>query len=117
MRSINLSKSNDVLFNVVLPVIAGFLIYVLKSFFCLSGLIKNHFADGLWAYSFISSILIIWERKLNTAWIAITFIISGSIELLQHYQIIFGTGDIFDILTYFIFFITALNSNQFFKQS
>lgn len=106
----------DLLLNIVLPLVIGFLVYYIKDIFLLPGFIKNYLADGLWAYAFISSILLIWEREINTTWITILFLVSVCFELLQYYRLIAGTGDIYDVATYLIFYVLALNLNNFFKR-
>ena len=109
------NKILDISLNIFLPILLGYSVYILSSFIVVPALIKNHLADGLWAYAFISSILIIWEREINILWICIAFIISCCFELLQFYHQIPGTGDVYDVLSYFLFFIIALKLNQFFK--
>ncbi|HMH23095.1 MAG TPA: hypothetical protein VK563_15025 [Puia sp.] len=71
--------------------------------------------DSLWAYAFISSILILWDREINMAWITLVFLISISFELLQYGHIIPGTGDFTDIVAYLLSFTIALKLNASFK--
>jgi hypothetical protein len=75
--------------------------------------IKNYLSDGLWAYAFISCILIIWDRKINPLWILITLFISVLFELLQRFHLLNGTGDVLDIGVYCFFFTVALITNKF----
>ena len=109
------SKKKDIFLNIITPLFLGVFIYQLKTIINIPALIKDHFADGLWAYAFISSILIIWDRKINTRWILTTFIFAFCFELLQYFHTIPGTGDVYDVITYFIFFTGALMFNHFFK--
>ena len=111
----NIFRKTDILISIVIPVILGLPIYLFKDLIYIPTLVKNHLADGLWAYAFISSILIIWDREIKTVWILTTFIISIGFELLQYSHIIPGTGDIYDIITYFLFFGIVLKLNHFFK--
>ena len=106
----------DILLNGVLPIFIGAVLYFLELNHFDLFIVKNYFPDGLWAYSFISIILIIWDRRINYFWILVVFIFSIIFELLQYYHIINGTGDIWDIVTYFIFFAIAIMTNKFFKR-
>lgn len=109
------SKGLDLLLNIIVPMLLGLSIYLLKSSEFMPAVAKNHLADGLWAYSFMSTILIIWKREINVDWVAVAFIAALGFELLQGLHIIAGTGDIYDIISYFIFFIIALLLNHLFK--
>jgi hypothetical protein len=109
------SKGADILLNVVIPLIMGMLLYYFNKDLRLPGLVNNHIADGLWAYAFISSLLITWDRELNSLWISIAFIAAACFELLQYNFIIVGTGDIFDVITYYFFFFISLKLNYLFK--
>ena len=111
----NFFRKTDILISIVIPVILGLPIYLFKDLIYIPTLVKNHLADGLWAYAFISSILIIWDREINWVWVISTFIIAVCYELLQYCHTIPGTGDIYDVVTYFLFFGIALKLNHFFK--
>jgi hypothetical protein len=105
----------DLLLNVVFPILLGGLTYLTGSQINEPVLIKNHLADGLWAYSFISALLIIWGREINRTWIFIPFAVAVLFELLQGSHLVPGTGDLYDVLTYCIFFTIALLANKYFK--
>jgi hypothetical protein len=75
-------------------------------------LLQNHLADGLWAYAFLSCILIIWDRKSNLAWIVLTIVFSILFELFQYWHLVAGTGDLWDVVVYLLFFLLALQINQ-----
>jgi len=113
--SMKFSKSPDILLNILLPLLLGVFIYKTGTILFIPMPVRNHLPDGFWAYAFISSILIIWNREINIAWITIVFIISTCFELLQYQHKIPGTGDIADIIVYFVFFTLALLLNPFFK--
>lgn len=98
------------------PLLLGYFVYLLGSYQLLPQLVKNYLPDGLWAYAFISAILIIWNRQLNYVWLFISFLLAACFELLQHYQLLAGTADIADIMTYFLFMGAGLFSNRFFKE-
>ena len=72
-------------------------------------------ADGLWAYAFISALLITWDREINITWVLIACIVAAAFELLQHNDMIIGTGDVYDIITYYLFFSLSLKLNYLFK--
>lgn len=106
-------KKIDLLLTVLLPMLAGVLIYFSADHITLNAFIRNQLPDGLWAYSLVSCILIIWNRKINTVWLLATGVLFIVFELLQYLHIINGTGDLWDLLVYFIFSLIALITNTF----
>ena len=106
----------DILFNVLLPLIIGLLLYHTRSIFPLKGFMINQLPDGCWAYAFMSCILIIWDRRINQFWIWLAFIIAVFFEVLQSLQFIAGTGDAWDIFTYFLATMLVLICNKSFKR-
>jgi hypothetical protein len=115
MNLMKFGKGFDLLLNVILPLLIGVCIYWAGRSVHIPGLIRNYVPDGLWAYAFLSCILVVWDRKINWAWIAGALILSVIYEILQHYHIIGGTGDLGDVVAYLLFFAIALLSNSFFK--
>jgi predicted membrane protein len=107
-----INRHSDILLNVVFPIILGYLIYLLSSVTKMPLLVKNYLPDGLWAYSFISALLIIWNREISVPWILLAFLLAACFELLQYYSWIAGTGDITDAIMCFIFFGAALLINK-----
>lgn len=107
---------SDLVLNVAAPLMVGLLFYELTCFFSMPHIITSHLADGLWAYSFISFMLIVWERKIMPLWIAAVFATSICFELLQYYRLVQGAADICDIVSYFLFFSIALFTNKYFKE-
>jgi len=97
------SVTIDSIINVILPIMMGTAIYFLSDKILFPVLIKNFLPDGLWAYSLISCMLIVWNRKIHALWISLVFVLFFVLELLQYLGIISGTGDIFDIFIYFAF--------------
>jgi hypothetical protein len=94
------------LLTVLLPIATGFLLYVLKDAnFIL--IVRNYLPDALWAFSFTSAILIIWNGKINRFWIVMLFLIFVAFEFLQSIKIITGTGDLNDVICYYTFAILA----------
>jgi hypothetical protein len=112
MRRIKYFKSIDLTINTIVPVILGSMIYITGSVHVLPVLLQNHLADGLWAYAFISCMLITWDRKFNLTWIVLTIVISILFELFQFWHLVAGTGDIWDVVIYLLFFSLALLINQ-----
>ena len=109
------SKTSDSLLNIILPLLLGAVIYWVGETVAIPAVVRNYLPDGFWAYAFISSILVIWGRKIHIAWIVTVFLVSVCFELLQYYQKIAGTGDIKDVITYFTAFTIALISNTYFR--
>ena len=103
----------DLVINVILPLLLGYFIYHMGDAGRISALIKNHLPDGLWAYSFITAILIIWNRQVNGLWIVIACLLSAGFELLQYFHWIAGTGDIIDMIAYLLFTGLALLINHY----
>src|SRR6476620_7317440 len=112
MKRIKYFKTIDFIFHTILPVILGCIIYITGGAHVLPMLLQNHLADGLWAYAFLSCILIIWDRKSNLAWIVLTIVISILFELFQYWHLVAGTGDLWDVIVYLLFFLLALQINQ-----
>jgi hypothetical protein len=112
MRRIKYFKSIDLTINTIVPVILGSMIYITGSVHVLPVLLQNHLADGLWAYAFLSCMLITWDRKFNLTWIVLTIVISILFELFQFWHLVAGTGDIWDVVIYLLFFSLALLINQ-----
>ena len=110
-------KRSDILLNIILPLLLGIGLYRAAGMVALPSLVRNYLPDGLWAYAFLSSILLIWDRAINIAWIIATFLLAIGYEGAQYEHLIPGTGDIFDVITYFLFFSVALRLNMFFKTS
>ena len=105
----------DLSLNVVLPLVAGAALYVIPALANNGSITKNHLADGLWAYAFMSAVLIIWGRILAVQWVAAVFIIAAIFEWMQYLHVFPGTGDWYDMITYFLFFAAALLLNNFFR--
>jgi hypothetical protein len=61
--------------------------------------------DGLWIFSYITLILLIWRNKINRQniiWIAITPLLALVFEIGQYINIVQGTFDFYDILFYIV---------------
>jgi len=106
-----LNKFYDILLNIILPLLIGTVIY----FFNLPSLLKNHLSDGLWAYSLISSILIIWDRRLKKVWLLSSLCLFILFEIFQSSIIMQGTADLLDIITYVLFGIFSVSINNLLK--
>jgi hypothetical protein len=107
----HLNKYCDITLNILLPILTGAAIYFLN----VASLIRNYMPDGLWGYALTSSILIIWNRRINVLWLTLTAGIFITFEWLQAQQLIRGTGDFLDVISYFTFSIGALGTNILFK--
>jgi hypothetical protein len=106
------SRFLDLFINVALPVLSGYMIYLSLNGFTELKFIKDHLPDGLWAYGFLSCILIIWDRIVPSFWLLVIIITSYSFELMQYFKIINGTADWWDIFFYTVFFAIALFINN-----
>ena len=106
----------DILLNIFAPMLLGAMIYLLKENRTIPALVSNHLPDGLWAYALVSSILVIWNRRVHWGWIAVTAISAACFEYLQYRRLLPGTGDYYDLTSYILFIIIALLLNPFFKR-
>ena len=105
----------DIFLNALLPLLTGGLCYLPLFRSTNLPLLTNHLADALWAYAFMSLLLIVWERKPNVVWMTAPFVIAAGFECLQGRHLIAGTGDVADVAVYFFSFILSLYFNSFFK--
>jgi hypothetical protein len=106
-----MAPKTDWSLNVAFPLLLGVLIYWAAGHLSLPSPVSNYLPDGLWAYSLMSAILLVWGRRIVIGWVFAAFLLSIGFETGQHYHYIPGTGDLLDILTYFIFFGLALALN------
>lgn len=106
------SKSVDVVLHVILPVLVGCVLYYVPVRAVAPAFVCNYLPDGLWAYAFMSAILIVWNRQVNRMWVVIPFVTAVVFEWLQQQEIISGTGDWMDVGVYFLFFLLALGINK-----
>jgi hypothetical protein len=104
-------RSLDLFINVAFPLAIGVFIYWGGGRFSIPAMIRNYLPDGLWAYSLMSAMLLVWQRRIMIGWILAVFAFSIGFEILQSYHWIEGTGDLYDVLTYFLFFGFALVIN------
>ena len=104
----------DVIVNSVLPILMGVFMYRV-TFINESPFIKNYFPDALWAYAFVSSIFIIWNRKVIYGWLFIVILFFVAFEILQYLHFIKGTGDVWDVITYLIATFITVIINKFVK--
>lgn len=88
-RMKKLSKTIDLFLNVITPLVLGYTFYLFDKRIELRE-IRNYLPDGLWAYSFLSCILIIWNREVNIIWVVIIILFSIIFELLQYLHFIKG---------------------------
>lgn len=102
-------KRRLILFNILIPIIIGTLIYYLfcpevifvkNSLFSIPKnpfitLVRNYLMDMLWSYALTFTIYLILDNWMQTFTIAALF--STTIELLQLTVVISGTFDILDI--------------------
>lgn len=105
----------DIVLNVFLPLLLGYLVYYAGQQGRISLTVKNFLPDGLWAYAFISALLIIWNRSLPLIWIVAVYLLAAGFECLQYYKIVAGQPDVWDGVIYFLFISFGLVLNKTFK--
>jgi len=94
-----------------MPLFLGSLIYLNPFNLFIPPNLKNYLPDGLWAFSFTSTILIIWNGNISSFWIILLSICFILFECLQSNLIINGTGDLLDVLIYFLFGLASIFLN------
>jgi hypothetical protein len=114
MPFISRTQKTDLFLNVILPLIAGIGIYESSKVVLLNTYIRNYLPDGLWAYSLVSCLLIIWNRRIKTFWLVLIFILYVVFEGFQYFKVINGTGDYLDILIYLVFSTIPILINKYF---
>lgn len=78
--------------------------------------------DGLWIFSYISLILLLWKNEIHTYnffWVYIIFFIAIISEIGQYFNLIPGTFDVVDLIFYALGAIIPLiiyNNNIFTKK-
>ena len=123
-----MKKNNIILFHTLIPMIIGAFIYVtfreknllMFSWFDSLGLygvidylrlnfskynipswILFNYPDGVWIYSFVSLMIVVWDKvksNIRFFWFAIAPILGISAELGQFFNILPGTYDQFDLI-------------------
>ena len=121
------------IFHCLIPIIVGIIIYVefrgfyllkphhnYETFFSLiktSYWVKYNLPDGLWFYALLSTLSIVWKENSSIyfiSWIILSVLLTVLSEVSQAFQLIKGTFDWFDLLTYTIAFFAYYSVN--FKQ-
>jgi hypothetical protein len=111
---------------VILPLLAGILIYALwRGIHILhvkplltspvTGWVTFNLPDGLWLYALLSSLVLIWEGsslKNLVFWTFTALLFSFIAEIAQGWGIVPGTFDWFDMLAYLIAFVLVIIQNQ-----
>ena len=123
-----MKKNNIILFHSLIPMIIGTFIYIIFreenllmfSWFDSLGLyslvdylrlnfskynipnfILYSYPDGVWIYSFVSLMIVIWDRaksNMRFFWFAIAPILGISAEIYQYFNILPGTYDPLDLI-------------------
>ncbi len=101
--------------HVALPLAGGAVFYLFNIPGSFSKIIADHLPDGLWAYAFISCLMIIWDHRLNWTWLMLAMLVCAGFEGGQYQGWINGTGDWLDLATYLVFGSIAIGVNQFFN--
>lgn len=93
----------DITFHTILPLLIGCLTYFFEDASPFIKGLANYLPDGLWSYSLVSFMLILWKMKIPYLWVLCIILLFGLTEYLQFLNVIPGTGDIIDLLIYFCF--------------
>jgi hypothetical protein len=127
-----LKKEQIVFFQSILPLFLGILIYAfwrpipfidpaqitfpLNCNIQVPNWVKYNLPDGLWMYALLSSLFFLWRQHFSRqciVWLVLAVCMSFLLEILQEFDIIQGTYDLKDLITYIlstiIFFITNIS--------
>lgn len=95
--------------HVLLPLVSGSAIYALYreysfvylgTFSPVHNIIAYNLPDGLWQYSFSSSMLLIWKNTTPQplfVWFSVAAVIGLLAEIAQYFNVLCGTFDLIDI--------------------
>jgi hypothetical protein len=106
-------KLITLLARVVFPLLLGAVLYGPASTLMGFPLLRNYLPDTLWAFSFTSALLIIWEGKVHLVWLCVLAGMFIIFELAQAVHVFGGTGDLRDTLCYFLAGAAAIISFKF----
>ena len=104
----------NLIVNVISPLLIGVVIYIGENLKILDFFFLDFLQDGIWAYTFTSSILMIWNNEINFFWLSVLSGVFVIFELLQSLNLLDGTGDFIDVFIYFIFGLFSIFVNQIF---
>lgn len=65
--------------------------------------LRFSFPDGLWLYSFLMWLILLWQKRINVesfVWYCIVILIAFGSEILQYFSLMKGTFDMNDICSY-----------------
>jgi len=99
----------ELLLNVILPVAGGTAIYLMP---VTNSLFRNHLPDGLWAYALTYFLMLIWNKQVPSVWLLCLTTLFLLFEGAQYMGWIEGTGDLRDLIVYFLFSGAALLSGS-----
>ncbi|RYY38631.1 MAG: hypothetical protein EOO08_13560 [Chitinophagaceae bacterium] len=103
----------DIGLTVCLPLLLGCGCYAFAFESWFPDLLRSHGADALWAFAFMSLLLIVWERSPQRSWLFAPFAVAAAYEGAQALYWLPGTADGADLFSYAVFFGLALLLNQF----
>lgn len=107
----------QVLLRVFIPLSLGAGSYVVSTAEPLINAAKHTLADGLWAYAFVSALLLLWNERINMAMILAATSAFFGFEYAQGCGILPGTGDKLDVLVYFVSGILAITTGRWMIRS
>ena len=91
-------------------IIGGDLLKSLRMDGSLSWVIQNHLADGLWAFSMMSTLVLLFHNDYSRKDLLLISILSFvGIELAQHLTWIQGTADVYDLVIMCLFAALAFS--------
>ena len=96
------------------PLLIGIIIY--RNSFVFDPWVSNYLPDGLWSFSFTSSLFFVQGEKKYFFNIILVVGLGITIEFLQLSNHIKGTFDFVDIVVYFIAAILAVIIDRFLKK-
>jgi|GEM_PF-5268123 len=64
--------------------------------------ILHFLADGLWAFAFVSTLLLLWQDRLNITLITLILVAFFGFEYTQAIGLVPGTADLMDVMVYLV---------------
>ena len=92
------------------PLILGLILY--RNSYIFYPWVSNYLPDGLWAFSFSSSLFLVLEHKKYLINLIIVIGFGITFEFMQWANVIKGTFDIVDIAIYIVANMMAIGSNK-----
>lgn len=90
-----------------MPLVLGLFIYFSPPLFEHWSLVRNYIPDACWAFSFTYAFFTLWKGQLSPLIRTVPLLLFIGFEFLQKLNVLTGTFDYFDCLTYILAYLLA----------